>query len=66
MLEKLFNNNPLGVIVLCGSIIGTGYIMSYRLDSIDSTQKTMASDIRTMQGDISNLKSDVAVLKATK
>lgn len=64
MLEKLFNNNPLGVVMLCVSIIGTGFVMNYRLDSIDDTQHSMADDIKTIQQDVGTLQQDVAGLKA--
>ncbi|ANB96648.1 hypothetical protein FORC14_1993 [Vibrio parahaemolyticus] len=64
MLEKLLNNNPLGVVMLCASIVGTGYVMNYRLNSIETTQQNIGTDVKDIRQDISALQADVAGLKA--
>lgn len=35
MLEKLFQNNPLGVLMLCASIVGGAYVISYRMGALE-------------------------------
>lgn len=35
MLEKLFQNNPLGVLMLCTSIVGGAYVISYRMGALE-------------------------------
>nr|WP_321458719.1 hypothetical protein [uncultured Vibrio sp.] len=64
MLEKIFENNPLGIIALCATIVGTGYVMNYRLDNIDKTQAAMAGDIQQIRNDVGSLQSTVAGLQA--
>ncbi|KMV28539.1 hypothetical protein AB733_22940 [Photobacterium swingsii] len=64
MFNKLFENNPLGILMLCASIVGSGYVMNYRLDSIDKSQHDMAEDIDTIQKDVGDLQNAVSALKA--
>ncbi len=64
MIGKLFQDNPLGVLLLCASVVGTGYVMNYRLEIIDKNQHDIAISVDKIKQAVSNVKSDVAGLKA--
>ncbi|HGY9574917.1 TPA: hypothetical protein ACOJPC_003125 [Vibrio fluvialis] len=50
MLDQLFKNNPLGVLMLCGSIIGSAYLVNYRIDKMEQQNLVVATKLDAFTG----------------
>lgn len=64
MLKKMMENDPLAVLLVCASVVGTGFVMNYRLDSIETTQQAMTNDVKYLKKEVGALKVQVAEIKA--
>jgi hypothetical protein len=60
MLEKLYQNNPLGLLMLCASIVGGAYVISYRLDSVEKVVDKNTTAITTATNKINDVDRSIS------
>ncbi|MEZ9681906.1 hypothetical protein AB4306_18315 [Vibrio splendidus] len=67
MFARLLRDNPLGLLLLCASLIGTGTLITYRLDKMEANDIAIAKSLDQLAGDVSdferNVNSSVASLR---
>lgn len=70
MFSRLMRDNPLGLLMLCASLVGTGYLVVYRLDKMEAHDAAMVASLNhiadeldefedNITEDVANLESDV-------
>lgn len=59
MLNKIFSENPLSVILLAASLVGSFYLIVYRLDAIEKKDIEIVEAINSLESKITTFKIDV-------
>ncbi|MCE7567534.1 hypothetical protein LZS85_15530 [Aliivibrio fischeri] len=63
MLEKMFTDNPIAFLMLIASIVGTGYLVVYRLDRLEANNALVSVQINDFGNELDefedNMREDV-------
>ena len=67
MFARLLRDNPLGLLLLCASLIGTGTLVTYRLDKMESADIAILDRLDKLTVNVGtferNVNSNVASLR---